>query len=49
MNSVFITGAASGIGLATALRFASGGWFVDLYDINEEPISRKRRVTAWMC
>ena len=38
MNSVFITGAASGIGLATARRFASDGWFVGLYDINEEAI-----------
>ena len=38
MNSVFITGAASGIGLATARRFASEGWFVGLYDINEEAI-----------
>lgn len=38
MNSVFITGAASGIGLATAQRFASEGWFVGLYDINEEAI-----------
>jgi NAD(P)-dependent dehydrogenase (short-subunit alcohol dehydrogenase family) len=38
MKSVFITGAASGIGLATARRFASEGWFVGLYDINEEAI-----------
>lgn len=33
--SIFITGAASGIGLATAKRFASAGWFVGLADINE--------------
>ncbi len=35
MKSVFITGAAAGIGLATAKRFASQGYFVGLYDINE--------------
>lgn len=33
--SVFITGAAAGIGRATAERFARGGWFVGLYDVNE--------------
>lgn len=40
MKSVFITGAASGIGLETARRFASEGWFVGLYDINTEAIDR---------
>jgi NAD(P)-dependent dehydrogenase (short-subunit alcohol dehydrogenase family) len=35
MKSVFITGAASGIGLASARRFAAEGWFVGLYDIDE--------------
>ena len=34
MRSVFITGAAQGIGLATARRYAAQGWFVGLYDIN---------------
>ncbi len=33
-KAVFITGAASGIGLGTALRFAREGWFVGLADIN---------------
>jgi NAD(P)-dependent dehydrogenase (short-subunit alcohol dehydrogenase family) len=33
-KAIFITGAASGIGLATARRFASEGWFVGLADIN---------------
>jgi len=35
-NSIFITGAASGIGRATALLFAQKGWFVGLFDLNEE-------------
>jgi NAD(P)-dependent dehydrogenase (short-subunit alcohol dehydrogenase family) len=33
-KAVFITGAASGIGLGTARRFAREGWFVGLADIN---------------
>ena len=34
-KSIFITGAASGIGRETALLFASKGWFTGLYDLNE--------------
>ena len=34
IKSVFITGAAAGIGRAAALRFAAAGWFVGLYDVN---------------
>jgi NADP-dependent 3-hydroxy acid dehydrogenase YdfG len=34
-KAIFITGAASGIGLATAQRFAAEGWFVGLADINK--------------
>tara|TARA_R110002110_G_scaffold205066_1_gene416760 strand:+ start:164967 stop:165716 length:750 start_codon:yes stop_codon:yes gene_type:complete len=33
-----ITGAAQGIGLATARRYAAKGWFVGLYDVNREAI-----------
>lgn len=33
-NSIFITGAAAGIGRAAALRFAAAGWRVGLYDLN---------------
>jgi NAD(P)-dependent dehydrogenase (short-subunit alcohol dehydrogenase family) len=38
MKTVFITGAARGIGLAIARRYASQGWFVGLYDINTEAL-----------
>lgn len=34
-KSIFITGAASGIGLACAKRFAGAGWFVGLSDIDK--------------
>ncbi len=39
MKSVFITGAASGIGLATARRYAGLGWRVGLCDINRERLA----------
>ena len=35
-KSIFITGAASGIGKATAISFAKKGWNVGLFDINQE-------------
>lgn len=38
MKTVFITGAAAGIGLLTARRFADEGYFVGLYDINKKGI-----------
>lgn len=34
-KTIFITGGASGIGRAVAERFAKGGWFVGLADIDE--------------
>lgn len=34
-KSIFVTGAASGIGAATAKHFADKGWFVGLFDIDE--------------
>jgi NAD(P)-dependent dehydrogenase (short-subunit alcohol dehydrogenase family) len=34
-KSIFVTGAASGIGAETARFFAGKGWFVGLYDIDE--------------
>ncbi len=38
-KSIFVTGAASGIGAATAKHFADKGWFVGLYDIDEAGLS----------
>ena len=35
-KSIFVTGAASGMGRATARLFARKGWFVGIYDINEK-------------
>ena len=37
-RSIFITGAAQGIGRATAERFAREGWFVGLHDIDESAL-----------
>jgi len=39
-KTIFITGAASGIGRAAAELFVSKGWFVGLYDINLTEISK---------
>ncbi len=38
-KSIFITGAASGMGLETARLFAKGGWFVGGYDVNKEGLA----------
>jgi NAD(P)-dependent dehydrogenase (short-subunit alcohol dehydrogenase family) len=35
-KTIFITGGASGMGEATARLFAENGWFVGIYDVNEE-------------
>lgn len=40
MKTILITGAAHGIGLATAKRFAAQGWFVGIYDINTEGVEQ---------
>lgn len=39
MRSIFITGAAAGIGRAIAQRFHSQGWFVGLFDIDEAGVN----------
>lgn len=41
-KSIFITGAASGIGRATALRFAGKGWYVGLFDLDEDGLEKLR-------
>ena len=38
-ETIFITGGASGIGRSTALFFASKGWFVGAYDIDENGLA----------
>lgn len=38
-KSIFVTGAGSGIGRATAQLFAERGWFVGLFDINEKGLA----------
>jgi NAD(P)-dependent dehydrogenase (short-subunit alcohol dehydrogenase family) len=42
VRSIFITGAAAGIGRATAERFAKAGWFVGLYDVDEAAVQALR-------
>ncbi|MFT4824568.1 MAG: NAD(P)-dependent dehydrogenase (short-subunit alcohol dehydrogenase family) [Halioglobus sp.] len=39
MKTIFITGGAQGIGLATARHFALQGWFVGLYDLNTQGLN----------
>lgn len=41
--SIFITGAASGIGRAAALRFSAEGWLTGLYDIDPLGLAETRR------
>lgn len=40
MKTIFITGAAAGIGAATARLFAKQGWFVGLFDIDEVGLAK---------
>ncbi len=42
-KSVFITGAASGMGRATALLFAQHGWFVGAFDVNQPGLDALER------
>ena len=42
MQSIFVTGAASGIGRATAKLFASRDWFVGLYDVDVRGVDSLR-------
>jgi len=38
-KTIFITGAGSGIGRATAHHFAQRGWYCGLYDVNAAGIA----------
>lgn len=40
MSSIFITGGAAGIGLATAERFGREGWTVGVYDVNQDALDK---------
>ena len=40
MKACFITGAASGIGLATGKRFAAEGYFIGLSDVDEDALAK---------
>ena len=41
-QAIFITGAASGMGRATALLFAARGWFVGAFDVDEAGLDSLR-------
>ena len=42
-KSIFVTGAASGIGKATAKLFADRSWFVGLYDVDEAGLAETEK------
>ncbi len=46
-KSIFITGAASGIGLETARLFARNDWFVGAYDINAASLNSLQEEIGW--
>ena len=43
MKTIFITGGASGIGLATAKHFHQQGWFVGIFDLNEQALKQTEK------
>lgn len=45
-KAIFITGGASGIGRAIALKFAREGWFVGLGDVDEDGMAETQRLIA---
>jgi NADP-dependent 3-hydroxy acid dehydrogenase YdfG len=56
-KSIFITGAASGIGAETARFFSEKGWFCGLYDVNTAGLADVASelgpaipfMRSWMC
>lgn len=47
--TIFITGAASGIGRATAELFHSKGWFVGCYDVDDDALKDLREALGERC
>jgi NADP-dependent 3-hydroxy acid dehydrogenase YdfG len=48
-KSIFITGAASGIGRATAELFHEKGWFVGCYDVDNDALENLRETLGERC
>ncbi|MDL9939017.1 SDR family oxidoreductase [Gordonia sp. ABSL1-1] len=49
MPSIFITGGAAGIGLATAERFDREGWTVGIYDVDADALAKaKEEHPSWI-
>jgi len=48
-RAIFITGAASGIGRATAVLFHEKGWFVGCYDVDEDALQRLQKELGSGC
>jgi len=48
-KSIFITGAASGIGLATATFFHKQGWFVGCYDVDTDALQNLQQQLGERC
>jgi len=48
-KSIFITGAASGIGRATAELFHEKGWFVGCYDVDTDALENLRQALGGRC
>ena len=48
-RTIFITGAASGIGRATAELFHEKGWFVGCYDVDTDALEDLRKALGGRC
>ena len=46
-KTIFITGATSGMGRATARLFAQKGWFVGIYDVDEQGLEVGHPGSPW--
>ena len=43
-KNIFITGAAAGIGKATAIMFAGKGWYVGATDVDETGLENLKKI-----